>query len=163
MGYTSRMDELQISGRRYISSRRLAKENGYTADYLGQLIRGGKISGQKVGRAWYVDAESFEAYLGKEGAPLRAETSAPAPEPVEAPAEEVIEEEEQEEVAASVETPEAAEVAEEVAEKTEDAAVETPEAQEIKTEIEVEDFMPAEEFVAAEPEPSPVKLTIKKE
>lgn len=60
------MDELQLSGRRYISSRRLAKEHGYHSDYLGQLIRGGKIKGQKVGRAWYIDAASFEAYIGKE-------------------------------------------------------------------------------------------------
>ncbi len=61
------MDELQISGKRFISSRRLARDNGYTADYLGQLIRGGKVVGQKVGRAWYVDAASFDMYLGGEG------------------------------------------------------------------------------------------------
>src|SRR3989344_5385776 len=58
------MDELQISGKRYISSRRVARENGYTQDYVGQLIRAGKVVGQKVGRAWYVDADSFSVYLG---------------------------------------------------------------------------------------------------
>ena len=62
------MDELQISGKRFISSRRIARDNGYTSDYIGQLIRGGKVAGQKVGRAWYVDAVSFDAYLGGEGA-----------------------------------------------------------------------------------------------
>ncbi len=62
------MDELQISGRRFISSRRIAKDNGYHTDYIGQLIRGGKIKGQKVGRTWYVDAESFDVYLGGEAA-----------------------------------------------------------------------------------------------
>jgi hypothetical protein len=61
------MDELQISGKRYISSRRIARDNGYHSDYIGQLIRGGKIKGQKVGRTWYVDAQSFDAYLGSEG------------------------------------------------------------------------------------------------
>lgn len=61
------MDELQISGKRYISAKRIARENGYTADYVGQLIRGGKITGQKVGRAWYVDAASFAVFLGEEG------------------------------------------------------------------------------------------------
>jgi hypothetical protein len=73
------MDELQISGKRFISSRRIARENGYTSDYIGQLIRGGKIIGQKVGRAWYVDAASFDAYLGQEGtAPVVvAESEAP--------------------------------------------------------------------------------------
>jgi hypothetical protein len=60
------MDELQISGKRFISSRRIAKENGYNTDYIGQLIRGGKIKGQKVGRTWYVDAATFDAYLGEE-------------------------------------------------------------------------------------------------
>lgn len=62
------MDELQISGKRYISSRRVAKENGYHTDYIGQLIRANKIKGQKVGRTWYVEADSFAAYLGQEPA-----------------------------------------------------------------------------------------------
>jgi hypothetical protein len=57
------MDELLISGKRFISAKRIAREHGYTADYIGQLIRGGKITGQKVGRAWYVDESSFSAYL----------------------------------------------------------------------------------------------------
>lgn len=60
------MDELEISGKRYISSRRAAKDNGYTQDYVGQLIRSGKVKGQKVGRAWYVDVQSFEEYLQSE-------------------------------------------------------------------------------------------------
>lgn len=68
------MDELQISGKRYISSRRIARENGYTADYIGQLIRGGKLAGQKVGRAWYVEASSFEAFSG---APIVAQEILP--------------------------------------------------------------------------------------
>ena len=66
-GILSGMDELHISGKRFISSRRIARDNGYTADYIGQLIRGGKVTGQKVGRAWYVDAISFDTYLGQEG------------------------------------------------------------------------------------------------
>ena len=61
------MDELQISGKRFISSRRIARDNNYTPDYIGQLIRGGKVVGQKVGRAWYVDAVSFDTFLGGEG------------------------------------------------------------------------------------------------
>lgn len=54
-----------ISGRRFLSSLRAAKEHGYHSDYIGQLIRSGKVRGQKVGRAWYVDAESLAIYLGK--------------------------------------------------------------------------------------------------
>lgn len=60
------MDELEISGKRYISAKRIAKENKYHSDYIGQLIRGGRILGTKVGRAWYVDEASFAEYLGKE-------------------------------------------------------------------------------------------------
>lgn len=60
------MDELEISGKRYISSVRAAKEHKYHSDYIGQLIRGGKVVGQKVGRAWYVEAKSLAEYLGKE-------------------------------------------------------------------------------------------------
>ena len=66
--YTQCMDELEISGKRFISSKRAAKENRYHVDYIGQLIRGGKIVGTKVGRAWYVDENSLAAYLGKEAA-----------------------------------------------------------------------------------------------
>ncbi len=60
------MDELEISGKRYISTRRAGKEHGYHSDYIGQLIRGDKVRGQKVGRSWYVDEESLTTYLGKE-------------------------------------------------------------------------------------------------
>lgn len=63
------MDELEISGRRYISSARAAKEHKYHADYIGQLVRKGSVAGQKVGRAWYVDAGSLSEYLRKEAPP----------------------------------------------------------------------------------------------
>jgi hypothetical protein len=62
------MDELEISGKRYISAKRIAKENKYHPDYMGQLIRAGRISGTKVGRAWYVEEASLNVYLGKAGA-----------------------------------------------------------------------------------------------
>ena len=60
------MDELEISGKRYLSSKRAAKEHKYHADYIGQLIRAGKVVGTKVGRAWYVEATSVDEYLANE-------------------------------------------------------------------------------------------------
>lgn len=57
------MDELEISGKRYISTRRAAKEHKYSSDYIGQLIRAKKVVGQKVGRSWYVDEKSLAVYL----------------------------------------------------------------------------------------------------
>ncbi|HYF12938.1 MAG TPA: hypothetical protein VD928_01405 [Candidatus Paceibacterota bacterium] len=60
------MDELEISGKRYISTRRAGKEYKYHSDYIGQLIRGKKLVGTKVGRSWYVEATSLSEYFGKE-------------------------------------------------------------------------------------------------
>lgn len=77
------MDELEISGRRYLSSKRAAKEHKYHADYIGQLIRAGKVVGTKVGRAWYVEAESLAEYLASESGSATAQASATyAPAPV---------------------------------------------------------------------------------
>jgi hypothetical protein len=59
------MDELMISGKRFVSSRRAAKEYHYHSDYIGQLIRSNKIVGQKVGHNWYVSASSLAAYMRK--------------------------------------------------------------------------------------------------
>ncbi|MCX6819769.1 MAG: hypothetical protein NT019_00545 [Candidatus Adlerbacteria bacterium] len=73
------MDELEISGKRYISSKRIAKENKYHSDYIGQLIRAGKVAGTKVGRAWYVEEASFAEYLNKEHKIYSAPTSAEKP------------------------------------------------------------------------------------
>jgi hypothetical protein len=90
------MDELILEDKRYISTRRAGKENGYHSDYMGQLIRSGKVKGQKVGRSWYIEEESLAHYLGK---PFTAPTptsaaraSAPTPKVAEDPIEEVVQE-----------------------------------------------------------------------
>jgi hypothetical protein len=72
------MDELEISGKRYISTRRAAKEYKYHADYLGQLIRGKKLVGRKVGRSWYIDLDSLTTYFGQEQNIPRSELVAKA-------------------------------------------------------------------------------------
>lgn len=58
------MDELEIQGRIYISSKRASELTGYAKDYIGQLAREGKIGGTRVGRAWYVDQEAILAIGG---------------------------------------------------------------------------------------------------
>jgi hypothetical protein len=91
------MDELEISGKRYISTRRAAKEYKYHSDYIGQLIRGKKLLGRKVGRSWYVELDSIVQFFGKEGvsipqAPLVArEVKQEVAAPVEVVAEVVVE------------------------------------------------------------------------
>jgi hypothetical protein len=77
------MDELMISGRRHAASIRIAKQYGYHSDYIGQLIRGNKVKGQKVGRSWYVDIESLAEYLGKEVPPAPKNITEPVGVPVE--------------------------------------------------------------------------------
>ncbi len=49
------MDELEIQGKKYISSKRAAQLTGYAKDYVGQLARSGKIPGMRMGRAWFVE------------------------------------------------------------------------------------------------------------
>ncbi len=60
------MEELEISGKRYISSKVAGKAYKYHPDYIGQLIRGNKVNGEKIGRAWYVDADDLVKYLNGE-------------------------------------------------------------------------------------------------
>src|SRR5581483_12286201 len=95
------MDELEISGKRYISTRRAAKEHKYHADYIGQLVRGKKVVGQKVGRSWYVSEESLNAYFEGEKSPVvqvaaipqaKVEVPAAVPEVIVQPMPESVEE-----------------------------------------------------------------------
>jgi len=53
------MDELTISGKKYISSKRAAEISGYAKDYIGQLARAQKIKATRVGRTWYVLEEAL--------------------------------------------------------------------------------------------------------
>ncbi len=55
-------DELFISGKTYVSSRRASEISGYAQDYIGQLCRGGLIDAQRVGGLWYVFLDSLNAY-----------------------------------------------------------------------------------------------------
>lgn len=58
------MDELEIQGKKYISSKRASELTGYAKDYVGQLARAGKVPGTRVGRAWYVDEASILGLAG---------------------------------------------------------------------------------------------------
>jgi hypothetical protein len=53
--------ELDIlsKGTRFVSASKASEKTGYSADYIGQLCRGLKISGELVGRTWYVDLEAL--------------------------------------------------------------------------------------------------------
>jgi len=79
------MDELEIDGKKYLSSKRAAREHKYHIDYIGQLIRAGKVHGKKVGRSWYVEESSLKSYLlaeaGGQATPALKAQPAPMAEP----------------------------------------------------------------------------------
>ena len=54
--------DLFFEGKKFISSRRAADLCAYTQDYVGQLIRSGKLEAKMVGRNWFVAEESILAY-----------------------------------------------------------------------------------------------------
>ncbi len=56
------MDTLVIGDVTYTKASVLAREYGYTADYLGQLCRAGKVTCILVGRTRYIDRTSIEVH-----------------------------------------------------------------------------------------------------
>ncbi len=58
------MDELEIQGKKYISSKRAAEVTGYAKDYVGQLVRTQKVPAIRIGRSWYVDDALVRAHAG---------------------------------------------------------------------------------------------------
>lgn len=56
------MDAIEILGVRYIKADDAARLTGYATDYIGQLSRGGKIDGRRIGRVWYVNETEVVAH-----------------------------------------------------------------------------------------------------
>jgi hypothetical protein len=56
------MDVLSVGGKDYVKASVIARELGYTADYVGQLCRAHKVHAKLVGRSWYVDRSSIGAH-----------------------------------------------------------------------------------------------------
>lgn len=76
------MDEILLEGKKYVPAKQAAREYHYASDYIGQLIREGKVSGQKMGRSWYVAIDSLRGYLKLENTAvetLHTQIRAPAP------------------------------------------------------------------------------------
>jgi hypothetical protein len=56
------MDSIFLKNKKYIKASVIAKELGYTSDYIGQLCRGGKVEAELVGRTWYVADEAIREH-----------------------------------------------------------------------------------------------------
>ncbi|HEY4502781.1 MAG TPA: helix-turn-helix domain-containing protein, partial [Candidatus Paceibacterota bacterium] len=54
--------------RELISSKDAAQRAGFTHDYISRLCRFGKVDGEKIGNAWYIDERSLEDFLAKQQA-----------------------------------------------------------------------------------------------
>lgn len=53
------MKSISIDSIKYVKATDIARELGYTADYVGQLCRAHKVDAQLVGRSWYVSEDSI--------------------------------------------------------------------------------------------------------
>jgi hypothetical protein len=58
------MDHINFAGKEYTKAALIAKRFGYTADYIGQLCRSGRVAARLVGRSWYVDIDSIHEHRG---------------------------------------------------------------------------------------------------
>lgn len=56
------MIKVTFDGVEYTKASHVAKEFGYTSDYIGQLCRAKKVNARLVGRSWFVNVPSLEAH-----------------------------------------------------------------------------------------------------
>jgi hypothetical protein len=59
------MIKVTLDGVEYTKASHVAKQFGYTADYLGQLCRAKKVNARLVGRSWFINVPSLEAHREK--------------------------------------------------------------------------------------------------
>jgi class 3 adenylate cyclase len=59
-------DGLSIDGARYRSTQDIAREYGYTRDYVARLCREGKVRSRRLTSLWYVDVEAFAAFVKRD-------------------------------------------------------------------------------------------------
>lgn len=70
------MEEMEIDGKKYLSSKQAAKVTGYAKDYVGQLCREGRVEAKLIGRSWYVYEKSIREHrFGVEEVIETADTS----------------------------------------------------------------------------------------
>ena len=58
-------NQFVLNGARYLSAREIAHTHGYVRDYIARLCRQGKVHGHRLGRLWYVDADSFSSFIAQ--------------------------------------------------------------------------------------------------
>ncbi len=56
------MEEIDIEGKKYISTKQASEMTGYAKDYVGQLCREGRVPARQIGRSWYVLATAIKEH-----------------------------------------------------------------------------------------------------
>jgi hypothetical protein len=74
---SDQVSEIIISGSRHLPAGEIARAHGYVRDYVARLCRQGKVHGRQLGRLWYVDAESFSAFVRRIDNPAAQEATQP--------------------------------------------------------------------------------------
>jgi hypothetical protein len=59
---TMRIVNAKNAGAEGCLAKNAAKKYGYSVDYVTSLARSGKIQAKRIGRSWYVDLDSLQAY-----------------------------------------------------------------------------------------------------
>lgn len=61
------MDTIHIEGRDYTAIEVVARQTGYSREYLRKIAKAGKVNAVKVGGLWFVHMPSLEAYRAGDG------------------------------------------------------------------------------------------------
>ena len=69
------MEVLELRGKKYVKASSIARELGYTSDYVGQLCRAEKVDAQLVGRSWYVQEDSIRNHKSTRYRSSKAKTA----------------------------------------------------------------------------------------
>jgi hypothetical protein len=57
--------KMKYEEKKLISLRDASKATPYSSDYLGLLVRKGKLDGEKIGGKWYTTREAMQEYIQK--------------------------------------------------------------------------------------------------
>jgi hypothetical protein len=56
------MEYISVGEKTFVKANKIARELGYTADYIGQLCRADKVEAKLIGRSWYVEESSIRSH-----------------------------------------------------------------------------------------------------
>lgn len=64
-------DSVLVNGERYVTARKLSEMYGLSAKQIARLALESKVSGEFLGRLWYISERSLNEYIDHQIAALR--------------------------------------------------------------------------------------------